>query len=158
MSTLIVYMSRHSTTEKVAEMIKRGLKDDEIDIVNLGKTKIPDLSKYSKVIVGGSIHMGVIQKKIRRFCDENLDQLLNKKTGLFICYMDVTKGEEEFQSNYPQELQDKAIAHGLLGGEFLLEKMNFFERMIVKKISKINKSVSKLKSKAITEFIDKMNN
>lgn len=101
--------------------------------------------------------MGVIQKKISKFCTSNKELLLSKKLGLFICYMQILKGEEEFQSNFSEDLRNHAIAHGLLGGEFLFEKMNFFERMIVRKIAGTNKSVSKLKSKAISEFIEKMN-
>ncbi len=157
MSTLIVYMSRHSTTEKVVEMIKRGLIDSEIEVVNLRKSKTPDLNKFDKIIIGGSIHAGTIQKRISKFCITDSDILLKKKLGLFICHMEIEKAKDEFDSNYPEVLRNHASANGLLGGEFLFEKMNYFEKLIIRKVSKVNSSVSKLKSEAITEFISKMN-
>lgn len=150
-------MSRHSTTEKVAELIKRGLADEDVDMVNLGNTKPSSLDKYDTIIIGGSIHMGIIQKKISRFCSSNLSLLLSKNIGLFMCYMETEKGNEEFEQNFPERLRSHARANGLLGGEFLLEKMNFFEKMIVKKIANINKSISKLKMEKINEFIVDMN-
>lgn len=158
MATLIVYMTRHSTTQKVAEIIRRGLVTDKVDVVNIGKSSVPDLGLYSDIIIGGSIHMGMIQKKIKKFCTDNTDILQTKKIGLFMCYMEVEKGIEEFETNFPEELRKHATAQGLLGGEFLFEKMNFFEKLIVKKTANIGGSVSKLKSEAINEFIDQMNN
>ncbi len=150
-------MTKHSTTEKVAELIKRGLKDDIIDMVNLGKSKVPDINNYSTIIIGGSIHMGVIQKKVKNFCVTNSSILLSKKIGLFMCYMETEKGNEEFEQNFPEDLRNHAVATGLLGGEFLFEKMNFFEKLIVKKIANINQSISKLKAENITSFINDLN-
>ena len=46
------------------------------------------------------------------------------------------KQREELERAYPLELLEKAKSKQFLGGEFILENMNFFERMIVKKDSK----------------------
>jgi len=150
-------MTKHSTTEKVAEMIKRGLEDEKIDLVNLGKSKVSKIDGYDTIIIGGSIHMGLIQKKIKSFCTTNKDILLSKKLGLFMCYMETDKGKEEFEQNFPVEIRNHAIARGLLGGEFIFEKMNFFEKLVVKKFANVNKSISKLKAEKITEFINNIN-
>jgi menaquinone-dependent protoporphyrinogen oxidase len=39
-----------------------------------------------------------------------------------------------------------------LGGEFQLEKMNFMEKIIVKKIAKITESISKIDDVSIDKF------
>jgi menaquinone-dependent protoporphyrinogen oxidase len=39
------------------------------------------------------------------------------------------------------------------GGEFLFEKMNFFERAVIKRIAKTDKSVSSIKEDEIVRFV-----
>lgn len=65
MKTAIVYMSMHGTTEKVVNIISEHLTQHDTDIFNLRNNKAPDLSKYDFVIIGGSIHAGMIQKRIK---------------------------------------------------------------------------------------------
>ncbi len=157
MSTLIVYMSRHSTTKKVAEIVKRGLKDNHIVSVDIGTEKVPSVDEFDTIIIGGSIHAGQIQKKIKNFCKSNITTLLNKKLGLFLCYMEITKAQEQFVNNFDEELRNHALATGLMGGEFLFEKMNFIEKFLVKKIAGVKISVSKLKTNEINKFIERLN-
>lgn len=150
-------MSKHSTTKKIARLIKESMTDDKVDLVNLAKTKAPDPDAYDKVIVGGSIHMGQIQKKVSKFCQEYHNTLLQKKLGLFMCYMMFEKEQEELVSNFSEELRNHATSVGLFGGEFLFENMNFIEKMITKKVAGINSSVSKINDKAVQGFIKEMN-
>lgn len=63
------------------------------------------------------------------------------------------KQREELERAYPKELIDKAKSKQFLGGEFLFENMNFFERMIIKKIAKTDKSISALNHQNIDRFI-----
>ena len=50
----------------------------------------------------------------------------------------------------------KVKASAYFGGEFYFDKMNFFEKLIVKKISKIPGSMSKIDQIAIKSFSKKM--
>jgi menaquinone-dependent protoporphyrinogen oxidase len=70
--------------------------------------------------------------------------------------MDFEKGMEEFNKNFPYALREHAVAHGLFGGEFILEKMNPVDKLITQKVNKQTKSVSKLNLPAIEVFIEKM--
>jgi len=56
----------------------------EADIINLKEIKNPDISKYDTVILGASIYMGKIQKRMRKFIEENMNELLKKNIALFI--------------------------------------------------------------------------
>ncbi|HOY38497.1 MAG: flavodoxin domain-containing protein [Bacteroidales bacterium] len=152
MKTLIVFMSKHGTTEKAANLLKEQLGNNETDLVNLGKEKTPNIALYDTVIVGGSIHAGSIQKGIKKFCRENKQILLTKKTGYFISCMEKSKKQQEFEAAFDQELRDKAVALGTFGGEFNFDKMNFFEKAIIKKISGFSSSVSDIDYDAIKEF------
>jgi len=157
MSTLIVYITRHGCTEKAAEKLENSL-DDDVTIVNLKKNSKPDLSSFDTIIIGGSIHAGQIQKKIKKFCRENLSTLLQKRLGLYLCCMEEgDTAQKQFEEAYPAELRNHAAAAGLFGGEFDFNKMNFLERSIVKKVANIIESVSKLRADQIHQFVATLN-
>lgn len=44
--------------------------------------------------------------------------------------------QKQLQNAFPDELLNIAKATACFGGEFNFEKMNFFERLIVKKVAK----------------------
>lgn len=156
MKYLIVYKSRHGTTRKVVQQLVEGLAPAEVTTVDLGEQRAPDLNLFDAIIIGGSIHAGQIQKDITKFCRENRSFLLAKPLGVFICFMNKKDGETELRNAYPFELLQHATANGLFGGELLFDKMNFLEKLIVRKVSGVTKTVSALDEEAIRNFILKM--
>ena len=154
MKTLIVYISSHGCAEKSAMMIK-DLLSGEVSICNLKNDKVPWLEPFDNIILGGSIHASKVQRKMKEFCNVHSNVLLQKKLGLYLCHMEIgEKAQKQFDDAYPENLRKKAVAHGLFGGEFDFEKMNFFEKMIVKKVAKITESVFKLDRPKIQAFAD----
>ena len=165
MKTLIGYCSKHGSAEKCAKELSEKLNGD-VELVNLSKKEDMDISKFDKVIIGGSIYAGQIQKGIKSFCDKNLDTLKEKNNGFFICCMDEKKGEEQLNNAFPQELLSNAVAKDIFGGEFRFSDMNFFERTIIKMISKSDKDappldtkkdLSKISEEKINSFVNAMN-
>jgi len=156
MKYLIVYKSRHGTTRKVVQQLAEGLSPAEITTVDLGEQRAPDLSLFDAIIIGGSIHAGQIQKDITKFCLKNSATLLAKPLGVFICFMNKKDGQTELRNAYPFELLQHATVTGLFGGELLFEKMNFLEKLIVRKVSGVTQTVSALDAEAIRNFIFKM--
>lgn len=154
MSILIVYASQYGCTEKCANMLSVNLKDNDslISVVDLGSKQKIALNDYETVIIGGPITAGKINSKVKKFCAVNLPELVKKKIGLFICGAAVEDAQKELSDNFPQELLGVAAAKGYFGYEFNLEKMNFAMRAIIKKISKVDKSVSNILEDNIKEF------
>lgn len=156
MKTLIIYSTRHGCTEECATKLEKQLNNDT-ELINIKKQKLDNLGNYEKVIIGGSIHAGHIQKRIKKFCQENLDTLKHKKIGLFLCCMEEGEtAQKQFQEAFPTELIEHAIATGIFGGAFNFERMNFIEKAIIKKVAKIEQSMSKIDEKSIVEFAKKM--
>lgn len=156
MNTLIVYTTTHGCTEKCATKLQQQL-NGNTELINLKKSKPDSLNNYETIIIGGSIHAGQIQKKIKKFCQENFDILKKKKLGIFLCCMyEGEIAQKQLQDAFPKELIEHATATGIFGGEFNFEKMNFVEKVIVKKVAKVDKSVSKIDEKSINEFAQKM--
>jgi menaquinone-dependent protoporphyrinogen oxidase len=156
MTTAIIYMSKHGTTATIAEKIKAELAKDDVKIFNLKTDEPKELKKFDTIIIGGSIHAGSMQSKLRKFITTNMNVLLQKRIALFLVCMDKTeKRTEQFNNAFPAELREKSFANGLMGGEFCFDKMNFLEKTIIKKISGKSENVSEIDEEAIEEFIKK---
>jgi len=156
MNTLIVYITRHGCTEKCALKIKDML-PGQVKLVNLKKNRSVDMSNYDTVIIGGSIHMGKVQKKVNNFVFQNAEILKNKKLGLFLCCMETGENADtQFNNAFPEDLRDHAATTGLFGGEFNFEKMNFIERGMIKKIANIEESISKISEENIKTFVNRL--
>ena len=157
MKTAIIFKTKHGTTEKVAYMLAKDLSKDgsEVRIIDLAKTRQPHLNGYERIIIGGSIHVGRIQREIRTFCDKHSEMLLEKKLGLYICCMetDELKRQKEFDDAFSAVLKEHASAKAIMGGEFLLEKMNFIERLVVRKVANTRESVYDIDTEAVEKFI-----
>ncbi len=145
-------MSRHGCAEKAAYIL-RDIYWGKIDLINLRLHDPPDLYAYETVIIGGSVHTGMIQGKIKKFCNLNEKELLTKRLGLYLCHMyEGEKAIKQFNQAYSKKLRSCAVAKGLFGGEFNLNKMNQFERLLLKKAAGVNKDISKINLQAITNF------
>jgi menaquinone-dependent protoporphyrinogen oxidase len=159
MKTAIIYTSRHECTEKVAKKIAEKLVGNQITIFNLKEYKNPDISSFDGIILGTPIYAGQSLKSMQAFVINQTDVLLTKRVGLFVCGMepDKEKRQQEFDNAYSLSLQQYAATKHFLGGEFVFEKMNFFERFIIKRIAKTNKSISQIDEDAIGKFVTEFN-
>jgi len=156
MRTAIVFASKHGTTEKVAGQIRKGLGEEKAQLFNLKTDKNFDITQFDQVIVGGSIHAGQIQKRVKDFCEQYTADLLKKRLGLFLCCMEENEAKNQFNRVYPEILRSHALSNQILGGEFLFEKMNFFEKAVVKKVSGVRESVTNIRQEKIETFIQQM--
>lgn len=158
MKSLIVFCSSHGTTEKAAVLLRNQL-NGEVVMLNLNQTKThPNLDLFDTVIIGGSIHAGTIQRKVKRFMGEYHDVLMRKRIGLFLCCMNQgDAAKEQFENVFPNDLKEKAVVKGLFGGEFLISKMNFIEKMMVKKVSGVTIESSNLNAQSILQFAERIN-
>jgi len=156
MKTLILYMSTHGCTINVARRIAVKLGGD-VTLVNLIDKSQIQLDDYDRVILGGSIHAGKIQKEIQTFCKKNLTKLASKELGLYICCMyKGVEAEAQLRNAFPEILHQHAKAEAIMGGAFYFEKMNFVERFLVKKMTGTTKTTVKIDQDAIRRFSDKM--
>ena len=157
MRTAIVFMSKHGTTEKVVNIISKHLVHQDYEVFNLRRIKTPDIREFDFVIIGGSIHAGTIQNKVKQFCINNTDILLTKKVGLFLCCMETgEKATQQFNNAFPAVLRQHALYTGLMGGECLTDKMNFFERSLVKMVIGGPEKYPKLNDNAISTFLKEL--
>jgi menaquinone-dependent protoporphyrinogen oxidase len=166
MKTLIIYGTKHGCAEKCSKLLKDQL-NGEITIVDLKKQAVTDLSSFDRVVIGGSIYVGKIQKQVSEFCIKNLAELKKKKVGLFICCMNKNNAEVQLSAAFPDELLNSAVIKECFGGAFAFKKMNMLEKLMVKMVSKADegipsidgeKDISSLSEEKINKFARLMNN
>lgn len=154
MKTAIIYATTHGTTEKVAQQIEKQLGNAQL--FNLKQIKNIDLSQFDQVVIGGSIHAGQIQSRVKNFCKQNMVDLLQKRVALYLCGMNEPDYDTELNNAYPELLRKHAITSQVVGGEFLFDKMNFIERFLVRKISGVSQTVSKIDEGNFFELVDQI--
>ncbi|MFO8061569.1 MAG: flavodoxin domain-containing protein [bacterium] len=157
MKTLIAYGTKYGAAEKIASMIREKISNGEIDVIDL-KTEDIQAGDYGRVIIGSAVYMGRIRKEVKGFIDKNLQTLLTKQTGLFLCCMTEEESEQDELAKrvFPAELIEHSEAVVIPGGEFRFDKMNFIERFIVKKISGVRESKSMIDKEKIEQFTEIM--
>ena len=156
MKTAIIYATHHGTTETVAKQILNQLHPQAVELINLSHNKQPDLAGYDRIILGSSIHAGKNQAAMQNFCKKNMPELLQKQVGLFLCCLNEKEFEHSLDLAYPEILRNHALDIQLMGGEYKLDKMNFIERLLVRKIAGVSESKSMINYTGLNSFVSKL--
>jgi len=107
-------------------------------MVRISRRRRFHLQEYDTIIVGGSIHEGMIQRSVYKFCESNLEELLKKEVGLFVCCMDPNANEQELiERAFPEQLVKHALASGFFGGELNIKKMNLLQKIMTRKAARL---------------------
>ncbi len=157
MKTLIIYASTYGFTQDCVQMLKQNL-NGETRIVNINKDAIPPLDDFDIILIGGSIYIGQIQKKIKKYCLANVDSLKNKKLGFFISCGSAETIDTYFKNSFPEILLEKALFTENFGGEMRPNKMNFFHKFISNMVEKSADKEAAPPMKPLPENILKMGN
>lgn len=133
--TLIIYASKNGCTEYCARYLKEKLGKNAV-VTNV-ENKISKMDDFDTILIGSSVHMGKIQKKITSFCRLNKSQLLGKELGLFVCCY--TKEDEEgfIESLFDNELLNHATTTSIFGGEMRYDKLNIVYRKLFESLNKV---------------------
>lgn len=139
MKTLIAYSTTLGCTEQCASRLKEDI-GEGVEMARISSRRRYNLKKYDTIIVGGSIHEGMIQRSVHKFCESYLDVLLTKQVGLFVCCMDPEADEQKLISQaFPDVLINHALASGFFGGELNIKKMNLLQKIMTRKAARLQK-------------------
>lgn len=157
MRSIIIYTTKYGCTEKVALKLKSYMQGD-VKLVNLMKEKAPSLEGYDRVIIGGSIYYGRIQKKLTEYMTAAQSELISKRLGLFICAAspDIDTRKQELEQSFPVELYEHAACHDILGSEVNYNKLRVLDRIIFRMVSKTKTSYSHIPEDEIQRFANVM--
>lgn len=135
MNLLIIYTTKTGTVTTSLDILAKYLPQAKITRCDLGECdRIPALEEFDYVLVGSSIRMGKIHKKIKNFVKTNHDRLLNLNVGYFLCLGFVDLFDEYMIKNFPKDLRDAATSITCFGGDMNPDKHRGFDRMIIKMV------------------------
>lgn len=157
MKTLIIYASTYGFTQDCVQMLKQNL-NGETRIVNINKDVVPPLDDFDIILIGGSIYIGQIHKKIKKYCLSHLDELKNKKLGFFVSCGSAETVDTYFKNSFPEALLDKALSTQNFGGEMRPDKMNFFHKFVSNMVEKSAEKENTPPMKPLPENIIQMSN
>lgn len=125
-------------------------------MVRISRRRRYNLQNFDTIIVGGSIHEGMIQRSVYKFCEANLEVLLQKQVGLFVCCMDPDANEKELiERTFPDRLVAHALASGFFGGELNIKKMNLLQKIMTRKAARLQQE-PEINFEKIFEFARKL--
>jgi len=160
MKTLIIYASVYGYASDCVKKCKEQVKG-EVAVFDIMSDAVPSLEDADNIMIGGSIYMGQIQKKLKLYCNQNLEALLKKRVALFLCCGLPENFEATLKASFPEELIRKAVAKECLGGELRVDRMKLGHRMIAgmmqKETAKQGKSEMKKMPENIVKLADSMN-
>jgi menaquinone-dependent protoporphyrinogen oxidase len=154
MNVLIAYASKYGAVQKVSEELYEKL-DVPTTMVNLRVSPEPDLASYDTVVIGGSIYAGRMLPSIPRFVERHREELLQRTVILFVsCLYTGDKGLQQLREAYPGWLQVHAKSAYNVGGEVILEKLRFLDRIIIKNFAKVGENISRIDESAIEQMAE----
>jgi len=156
MKTLIVYASKYGCAADCAAYLKSRLPGGAALADANGSRGQIELEKFDAVVVGGSVYVGMVSKKLRAFCAGNIAALLGKQVGVFLCCAQPGQAGGFFSANFPPELLESAKTTGAFGGEARLEKMGFFDRALLRIVTKGDYSGFKVSRESMESFAEAM--
>ena len=131
MKVMIVYSTYGGVTKECAEMLEGHLNERfETELINAREREIPEPDGYDIVILGSSIRMGSMNKKIKKYIKSNREKLAEKPCGIFFCCGYTKQFQEYVETQLPRRFSPSLGCH-LFGGEMKPEKLRGMDKLII---------------------------
>lgn len=134
MKILIIYATKGGVSKRCAEMLCEKLKSNAFDITLCDiETGAPSPEGFDVAVIGGSIRMGSINKKLKKYLKTYTSALLSIDSALFLCCGYTENFDDYVLLNFPRHLVPSLGMH-YFGGELKPEKLKGFDKFVVKMV------------------------
>jgi menaquinone-dependent protoporphyrinogen IX oxidase len=105
--TLLAYVSAGGATESYAQIVADTLRSrgHVVDVVDLKRDKIPDLSSYGNVVVGTGVRIGMVYRKGKQFLRRK--ELEGKRLAIFLSSGMAVENAEKSRAKFLEPLVQK---------------------------------------------------
>jgi menaquinone-dependent protoporphyrinogen oxidase len=133
MNVLVVYASRHGSTQEIAERIALRIAEHGHEVTSHPIEDDPAPSGFDAVVLGSAIYMGHWLKSARHYLDEHIVELAQRPLYVFSSGPVV----EDEDAHEPEEIARLIstlgpIEHVLFGGKLDTHELTFGEKLVVK--------------------------
>lgn len=130
MKVLIVYASRHGVSKHACEMLKEKLdKFATVEMYDINDDP-PSPEGYDVAVVGGSVRMTKINKKLKKYIRKYQGVLENMNSAGFLCCGYTNNFDDYVTTEFPADLVFSLGIH-CFGGELKPAKIRGFDKIIV---------------------------
>ena len=134
MKILIAYTSKNGTTAKCARMLADKLEvSHEVRVSDMNKEDTVSPEGFDVVVLGSSVRMGAVSKKLKKYIKANVDMLNAKMCAVFLCCGFPDEFEEYVSTQIPKALVPSLGIH-CFGGELKPREVRGFDKIIVRMI------------------------
>lgn len=157
MKSIVIYITKHGTTKKVAEMISKKL--GNATLVNLRDEKDPDICAYDQVVLGMPLYAGTAAGAMKTFCIAHDKELTDKKLGLFVCGLQSVGSKEretEMELAYTPTLKKHSKIYSFLGGELIQKNLTMAEKLIARMLFRTDRDIKAIDKSAIKSFVSQL--
>ena len=129
MKVLIIYATRNGVSKKAAEMLAEKLQNfSDIDMHDINNDP-PSPSGYDVAVIGGSIRMAKLSKKLKRYIKENAEALSNMESAAFICCGLTNDFDDYVTTELPKSVKF-SLGVECFGGELKPDKLHGMDKML----------------------------
>ena len=130
MKALIVYASRHGASAEACEMLADRLRAFmTVDICDVHDSP-PSPLDYDVAVVGGSVHMNKLDKKLKKYLRENIEALSAMPSATFICCGLTDDFDDYVTTEIPKEIKFSLGVH-CFGGQLKPDRVKGLDKMTV---------------------------
>ena len=155
MKALVCYAGKYATSEKVANELA-GLLGEQTMVLPLKNKLDINIDEFDTIIIGGAVYMGKLNPLVNKFCVQNEEVLMTKYIGVFVCGLQEEKFKQIYESSIPQNIRTHVTSIKFVGGEIQFNRLNFFEKWIIRKVAGIQNDISKINHRSIQELADEL--
>lgn len=130
MKVLIVYASRNGASAEACEMLKDRISVfAEVDLRDIASAP-PSPEGYDAAVVGGSIRMNKLNKKLKRYIADNARALSKIPSAAFICCGNTKDFDDYVVTEIPKSI-DFSLGVHCFGGQLKPDKVKGLDKVLV---------------------------
>ena len=123
MKVLIVYSTKNGVSREAANMLAGKLESfSDVDVYDINDNP-PSPDRYDVAVVGGSIRMARLNKKLKRYIKENASKLSNMHSAAFICCGLTNDFDDYVVTEIPKNIKF-SLGIDCFGGELKPDKLH----------------------------------
>lgn len=143
---LVLFATLEGQTRKISDAIADQLRSDGLQVVERDVTQLPDdlpLDGFDGVVLGGSIHVGKVQRSLRRWVRHHHAQLDAMPNAFFMVCLTAASKRPEAADEVEQMMQAFVKDTGwtparaaAFGGALKYSQYGFIKKMVMVAIAK----------------------
>lgn len=139
MKVLVIYATKGGVSRRCCEILTEKLQGSmEITLCDINNTP-PVPNDFDVAVIGGSVRMGSINKKLKAYLKNNAEALNQINTALFLCCGFSENFDDYVSMQIPKSVIPSLGIH-FFGGELKPEKLKGIDKLIVKMVRSSLKS------------------